>query len=395
MKAVAIICEYNPFHTGHAYHIAAAKQACDADTVIGIMSGCFVQRAEPAVVSPVVRAKAALYGGMDFVVELPVVFSCSAGSLFAEGGATIAGKIPAVKYLAMGTEDGGTALKAIAAVQAAEPPVYADTLHRCIGQGLPYAAAVTQATVAAMNGILSARACESILKKPNNVLAIEYLKAITRHKLDITPVFIPRTGNGYNDDSTTGEYISATAARNLLASKDYATLGRYIPRNGLDELIVERENFAMKTEIYEALTVHALRTHTADDMAPCDAAEGIDGKLHKAALRYASLSDVLNACKSKRYTMSRLKRICLQTLLGITQESAKQAAFAKGRLIGYRAERKNDVKHLCGVAVRNSDYAENEKTAALAQTDGKAGGIYSLITGRDGNLFWQRKPVTV
>ena len=117
MSAVAIVCEYNPFHTGHAYHIAESKAICGAETVIGVMSGFFVQRAEPAFITPSVRAKAAVMNGMDCVIQLPTLFSCAAGNVFAEGAVRIISRIPEIKYLAMGTESDGNILREVAEIQ--------------------------------------------------------------------------------------------------------------------------------------------------------------------------------------------------------------------------------------------------------------------------------------
>ena len=392
MNAVAIVCEYNPLHTGHVYHMREAKKACNANTVIGIMSGFFVQRAEPAVVSPSVRAKAAIGCGMDAVLEMPVVFSCAAGELFARGAIDCLARIRGINYLAMGVEDDPALLLRIAEIQTQENVVYRKELQRHLDNGLPYAAATTSAT-AAVIGEKERTQCEAALRKPNNVLAVEYVKALYRRNLSAQPVFIPRQGNGYNDTDTNGTYISATAARALLQEGDTEKLRPYIPRDCLQELRKEYETHRIRSDIYNALSVYALRTRNIAEAF--DACEGIDKRLADCAKQYASLDEIITAAKSKRYTFSRIRRICLQTLLGITKETMQHADGAAARLLAVKNTRKDLLRDLTGVAVRNTDYAALGNDALyVAQTDAMAGSIYALLTSRNGNLFWDRQLFT-
>ena len=393
MTAVAIICEYNPFHTGHAYHIDEAKKLGGADYVLGIMSGCFVQRAEPSCASPAVRAKAAISCGMDAVIELPSIYSCASGNLFADGALRILSRIKSVKYLAMGVENKTELIFRIAEIQANEPTEFTLELKRLLQNGIPYAAAISSATVKTA-GEKYAQECEAVLSKPNNVLAIEYVKAIIKHKLDITPLFIERKGNDYNDDSPKGEFISATAARTLLREARFAELKDYIPADCLEELVAESGSHAVNYGAYNALTLYALRTKDINKSFDCG--EGLDVKLKECALARHDLNDAIAACKSKRYTLSRIKRVCVQTLLNITKDVMRIAPDACGRLIAIKNSRLDLMKNLTGICVKNSDYAKYGENAELvAQTDGLAGSVYSLITERDGNSFWDRKLITL
>ncbi len=392
MSAVAIVCEYNPFHTGHAYHITEAKELSGADAVIGIMSGFFVQRAEPSIILPTLRAKAAIQNGMDCVIQLPAPFSCASGNVFAEGAVRIISRIPEIKYIAVGAEDEGNILREIASVQFEQTPKFTNTLKNALNEGLPYAVALTTATTKVLNSRTAELA--EILAKPNNILAIEYLKAIRKFNSTIEPVFVRRKGNDYNSESANGEFISATGARKLFEQKDYKTLSKYIPENSFELFIDEIERFPVDYSIYDALTVYALRTSNVS-LAP-DCAEGLDVKIAECAKRYAKLNDILNAAKSKRYTMGRIKRICLQTLLGITRDTIKLCENAAGKVLAVKNDKKAFLKKLSGVAIKNTDYKIIGKNTELcAETDGKAGGIYSLITHRDGNAFWNGKLETV
>lgn len=395
MSAMAVICEYNPFHSGHEYHIAEAKKACGSDTVVGIMSGFFVQRAEPAIAHPSTRAKAAICGGMDCVIELPAVFSCAAGNIFALGAVRIISRIPGIKYLAMGTEDDGEILQTVADIQYRNPPEYAAVLKECLNSGTGYAAALTKATAHALNGTLKAEYTTEILNKPNNVLAIEYLKALRTVKSDIKPIFIKRKGNGYNSTRTSGEFISATAAREMLRGGMTSELTPYISSRFLSELSDEIKTHPADEKIFNALSVYALRT--SDLSSVPDAGEGLDIKIKKIAATCSDLNEIVSACKSKRYTRSRILRLSLQALLKITSDDIKnRSADAAGRLIAIREDKKSFLKELRGVAVKNTDYKVlGENAERIAEIDGIAGSVYALITHRSGNPFWDRKLLTV
>ena len=210
----------------------------------------------------------------------------------------------------------------------------------------------------------------------------------------IEPIFIKRKGNGYNDISSAGEFISASAARKLLYQKRYNELRPYIPEYSFDKLVSEFENHPIDLNVYNALTVHALRN--CDISQSFDAAEGLDAKLKENAMKFSNLNTVAENSKCKRYTMSRIRRVCLQTLLGISKDTMKYSDNAAGRLIAIKNTRKNSIKNLTGVAVKNTDYVRFENDADIsAEIDGLAGSIYSLITHRDGNIFWDRKLISL
>ena len=208
-----------------------------------------------------------------------------------------------------------------------------------------------------------------------------------------SPVFVKRLGNGYNSTETVGEHISATAARELLMQKRYDELQPYVPKESFELLIDEFERYPVNEKLYEALSVHALRTKNIANAF--DSAEGLDIKISENAAKYASLSQIIAKSKSKRYTMSRIKRICLQTLLGITGETVERSQNAAARLIAIKKARKSLINGLTGLAVKNADYSNLSDDALFsAQTDALAGSIYSLITSKDGNAFWNRKLIT-
>ena len=180
----------------------------------------------------------------------------------------------------------------------------------------------------------------------------------------------------------------------LLQEKRYAELEPYIPVQAFPILIDEYISHHVDHTIYDALVINALRSHNISDSLDC--AEGLDAKIASNAQKFCSLAKIFDESKSKRYTMSRIKRICLQTLLGITKDYSALYEHGVARLIAIKNACKSQIKHFTSVAVQNTDYADfGDYARAVAETDGIAGGIYSLITRRDGNIFWDRKLICI
>lgn len=199
MKYCAVICEYNPFHSGHAYQLDRAVKETAADGVIAVMSGPFVQRAEPAVVDEFLRAECALRNGADMVIELPVAIATAAGRDFARGAVNIVAALPDVKFLVMGCED-ETHIATLADVQFTESESFKAVLKSALDAGASYPSAYTTATaVEAEKRGIDRNTSDIILKKPNNLLCIEYIKALKSLGSDIEPVLIKRRGSDYND----------------------------------------------------------------------------------------------------------------------------------------------------------------------------------------------------
>ncbi len=373
---VAIICEYNPFHNGHEYHLDTAKKLSGASSVVCIMSGDFTQRAEPAVISQFERAKIALTAGADAVIALPTVYATGSGATFAFGGVKIATQIKNVKYLAFGCEDNNpTALKAIAEVQVSEPKILRDELYLQLNGGASYATAYTSATVKALPNI---DGVQEILTKPNNLLAIEYLKNLIKLNSDVKPIFITRKGAGYNETVRHQEFISATLARELLCKNDYTALSAYMPEYAINVTREEIESHPVRYDVFESLTVNALRQANLSELYDC--IEGLDVKLHKNAVNYCSLQKIIAETKSKRYTLSRIRRLCLQALLNIKKDALD--VFPTPRLLAVKQTFKARIGEL-NCAVQNTELSDAHDLTASR--------IYSLITNSDGDKYYNTK----
>ncbi|MBE5751282.1 MAG: nucleotidyltransferase family protein [Clostridiales bacterium] len=310
MKICGIICEYNPFHNGHLYQINAARTQSGADAVVCIMSGNFVQRGEAAILHKYVRAKHAVQAGADLVLELPSPFATANAELFAKGAVHILSSIPNLSTLSFGAE---TADKQ-AFINAAkllnnEPTNVSKSIQAMVSQGMSYA----KARFEAWKGELP----QNLLNSPNNILGLEYTKAILTKgaNLDILP--ITRIGE-YKDGRLDGEFASATAIREHL--KEKTALRAFVPEYVYADLPSDSKNGLENLEKY------ALLSKTNKKIAQiCDCNEGLENALKRVAQTNEPLVETLT---SARYTSSRIRRIALQNLLNIDEKLIRDCLYA-------------------------------------------------------------------
>lgn len=208
MKAVGLITEYNPFHNGHLYHLNKAMELTGADVSIAVMSGDFVQRGEPAILDKYARASMALNSGVNLVVELPVNYAVSSAESFADGAVKVLHYIKA-DSIAFGSESGDIdGLLKVAHILCDNEEMLYKEISKYTSSGMSYAAARQKVV-----GLLTDADTAAVLSSSNNILAVEYLKAIIKHNYDIKPYTVQRQGDGYNDKDICSEYASATALR--------------------------------------------------------------------------------------------------------------------------------------------------------------------------------------
>ncbi len=303
MQTVGVICEYNPLHLGHQKQFRAIRDA-GGEAIVCLMSGNYVQRGAPAIIDKSLRAKAAILAGADLVLELPVTVALSSAEGFAAGGVEILGKF--CNRLCFGAETADDALMSTAKALLSEkfPPA----LRLRLEEGLSFPAA----RAAALKDMgLDA----TVLDTPNNILAVEYCKAILASGCDMAPMPIHREGS-YHDTSVDAENPSATAVRRLmLNAQDWKSC---IP--------------AEAQEIFEGAVLHSLsagerailarlRTMTDKDFEAIPyGSEGLWRKLMHASRQEATLEEIATSVKSKRYTRSRIDRMILCAFLGLTAE---------------------------------------------------------------------------
>ena len=306
MKVCGIICEYNPFHTGHEYHIKQARKKTGADCVVAIMSGNFTQRGDAAFFDKWLRARCAILGGADIVIELPFCFAAQTAEFFALGAVKMLEECGCIDYLAFGCETDDLKALENAALITADKNVKAG-----ISSGKSYPAALSGAKG---GEILS----------PNNILAIEYIRALKTVKSKITPVCIKREGEGYNSDRTDGKFISASACRRLFETGDFKTLKKYIPHDifAILQKCTDNGRFC-KSENLSSYVLGTLRS-TGIFADGAYVSEGIENRINSAAVSAVTLDGLYDTVKTKRYTMARIKRIILNGILGVTDTDIKK-----------------------------------------------------------------------
>lgn len=320
-KVLGIVAEYNPFHNGHLYHLNESKKAVGAEYTIAIMSGNFVQRGDTSLINKWSKAEMALKSGVDLVIELPVIYSISSAENFASGAIKILNSLKIVDYVSFGSElCDVNLLNDFAEVLYNEPKEYVSILNHELGKGFSYPKARENALLFYLNNI---RKYANILSSPNNILAIEYLKALKQQKSTITPVSIKRNKVDYNDSQMVEGFASATAIRKIALTNDVWSLRRAMPKSSFDimyECLRSGKTVASLSK-FEHEIIYNLRKMSLSEIAELpDVSEGLEYAIKNAANSCNTIEEFINIIKSKRYTVTRLKRILVYCLLGITKK---------------------------------------------------------------------------
>jgi len=319
MKTVGIISEYNPFHNGHKYHIQAAKEACGADHTVCIMSGSFVQRGEPSIFDKWSRAKTAVMNGADLVIELPVVYACQPAEIFAAGAVKILASLGVIDYLCFGSELGDTGtLHQLAKLLQNEPEAFKQLLKKQLEQGVSYPKALSTAL---SHYTREDQQCvtDDILKNPNNVLGIEYIKALMALKSRIEPVAVKRIESSHNDTGITGHISSATAIRNEIKSSGISEKVKMsMPESSAS--VIESNIKALRHPLYledfSDILLYRLRTIEESELQKyLNVREGIENRLKKYAVTCTGSEELIEAVKTKRYTRTYIQRLLCHVLL--------------------------------------------------------------------------------
>ncbi|MEH7118710.1 nucleotidyltransferase [Neobacillus vireti] len=381
MNAVGIVVEYNPFHNGHAFHLNASKKAADAEVVIAVMSGNFLQRGEPALVSKWYRTRMALLNGVDIVFELPYRFAVQKAEIFANGAISIL-DAAGCNAVCFGSESGNLS-SFIETIEflTIQKNQFEENIQRFIETGISYPKAVSHAFHQLTNS-------ESYLdlSKPNNILGIEYIKAIKKQKSSLKALTVARKNADYHDQHFASETIaSATSIRKAIFSKkqDQVSIDQFVPiptKQLLLDYLLKYEGFHQWENYWNYLQFRLLQTSPEELREIYEVEEGLENRLLAAALISGSFHEFMEKIKTKRYTWTRLQRLCVHILTN-TKKGQMAGPDDKAtylRLLGmtskgkeYLNKRKKDLS--LPLVSKLSSYKEKE-----IQLDLKAARIYSL-----------------
>ena len=395
MKICAIICEYNPLHHGHKRHIELARKKSGADAIMCIMGGNFSQRGEPCVLNKYVRAKMAMEAGADIVVQIPTPYSSSSAPLFALAGVKIANSFDNVTSIAFGCESTNEQLLCeVAEYLAKEPKEFKAKLKKYLAQGNSIATSREKALDELMKTdlVTFSRYTEVIemLRQPNNILAIEYLKALYLTKSKIKPVFIERT-TGYHSILPKGKAASASALRAILYKKGKpSSIKKYVPKECYHTLDEEIKTFGLPDmRLFSDLCLYALKTKQSSEIKKgFDVTEGLENRFYELSKTKKDINELLLDVKTKRYSFSRLKRIVLNLLLNIDAKVVEAInnidvlPFIK--VLAFHSDNKALLKAVSAntnLIIRNKNVEKkpSDLYKTLAEIEDRATQVYTLL----------------
>ena len=331
MKVLGLVTEYNPFHFGHKYHLEHSKALTGAEYSISIMSGSFVQRGEPSLVDKWTKAKMAIDNGVDLVIELPFIFASQSAELFAYGSLCLLDSLNIVDYLSFGSELGDLHyLKAIADILVEEPSSYKKSLKEYLNLGNSYPVSRSNAIVDYYNSLYSnvdTNKLQDVLKNPNNILAIEYLKALKVLNSSIEPVTIKRIGSAYGECSLNNKISSATGIRHALFSKEISSIKGYVPDNTFHYLIdyINKYNKFNTLDNYSQTIHYLLNIDTKNILKDIiDVETGLENRIVNASSIYKNSLDLVDEILTKRYTRTRIQRILVHLIMNLTEKNFRE-----------------------------------------------------------------------
>ncbi|OQB24737.1 MAG: nicotinic acid mononucleotide adenylyltransferase [Firmicutes bacterium ADurb.Bin182] len=341
MRCAGIVAEYNPFHNGHQYHIEQTKKLTGCDYVIAVMSGNYVQRGEPAMFDKRMRAKWALKGGADLVLQLPSALSLSSAERFAKGSVGILEGTGVLNYLSFGSEvTEADILHRAAHITSFETEKIKETIKTQLELGRSFPRARHNAL--AESGIQSE--VVHALSRPNSTLGIEYIKALKQFGSKAEPVIIKRMHAMHDSSELKGSFASASAIRRAVECEDAETLKSFLPEQVFSDIAATQSlgQSPAGHKDFSKIILYAVRSMSEQDLKNLpDVSEGFENVLHSAARSCANYEDFLRAAKSKRYTLARIRRISMCALLRISRELQQSALDISGslylRVLGVRS----------------------------------------------------------
>lgn len=411
MKIVGLITEYNPFHNGHLYHIEKAKEITGADSVIVVMSGNYVQRGAPAIMPKHLRAEVALEAGVDILMELPVCYAVGSAEYFAAGAIDLFERLGCVDSICFGSECGDYGLLARAAhILADEPEGYRQSLKEALKSGMSFPLARQKA----LKEYLQDDTLDQILEQPNNILGIEYIKALYQRRSTMKSYTIKRMVSGYHDTSLTGSYSSASAIRRLLS---YTSQSVLLEKDGMfdepsmSEVLSRLEGqvppscirlleethlsrYPVYPNDFSLLLKYRLLTETRESLTEyLDISEDLANRIINNANDFISFDQFSDQLKTREMTLSRVCRCLFHILLNIRKEDLlayKEHGYCQyARILGFRKDARrlfSQLKNSSQVPlVTKLTKTENLSSTGLSmlKTDIFAANLYeSIITNK-------------
>jgi predicted nucleotidyltransferase len=350
MKAVGVVVEYNPFHNGHAFHLQQAKELAGADLAIAVMSGNFLQRGEPALVSKWARTRMALSAGVDIVFELPYRFATQKAEIFAEGAVSIL-SAAGCDSLCFGSESGDlNAFEETIKFLEQNDQEFQKNIRQYVQKGFSYPKSISSSFQ-----MLSPTGNFIDISSPNNILGLHYMQGIIRQRSSMNPITISRKSADYHDQHFSSNTIaSATSIRNALfgASGQTDSIKNVVPPSTFDLLINYQEKYGdlhSWENYWHLLKYKLVQSSPSELMEYYEVEEGLEHRLSAAAATSESFQEFMESIKTKRYTWTRLQRVCLHILT-----NTRKAEMKKGKKTA-------NYLRLLGTSAKGREYLRTEK----------------------------------
>ena len=390
MKTVGLITEYNPFHNGHLYHIERARELTGADRVVIVMSGDYVQRGTPALLSKHSRAHMALLNGASAICELPVCYASGSAEFFAQGAISILEGLGCIDTLCFGSECGElSVLQHIAQLLLSESDTYSHMLQDALKKGHSFPAARHQA----LEKLTGDASVSQILSEPNNILGIEYLKALLQLDSPIIPVCVTRVSNDHHSKELTPSISSATSIREILEQNQISPLFSRVPEALHDIYQMHyQKDFPVCLDDF-SLLLHAA-IYSCEDLTQISGiSSDFKDRIFKMLKSDLSFEELISACKTKNLTWSKISRNLLHIMLDITKEKVEKARTYDMspyfQILGFKRsasfligniKRKSSIPMVRHLRVMNDPLSKDQEE--LLSTEQRANQLYRTVIGQ-------------
>lgn len=387
MKVLGIIAEYNPFHNGHLFHLEQSKLKIGAEYTVAVMSGNFTQRGEPAMANKWIRAQMAVENGVDLVLEIPFVYACNNAEYFAEGAVKVLDGLGCVTHLSFGSESGNLDdLKKICDLIVEESEDFKLHLKDLLSLGVSY----PKARQGALEKCMKISNLE-IISKSNNILGIEYLKQLAILKSKIIPFTVERKGASYSDTCIAQELSSAMAIRKELNdSGNLLKIANQVPEKTFQILSTMEPCVEAKWNDFYQMICYRILSSSPEELSKIfSVTEGLENRLKSQIDKCSQINDFIENIKTKRYTVTRIQRVIIHSLLGLSKDAfndIEKNGQPYGRVLGFNKKgaellsymKKNNLNSIPILTNINKEIAKTEEIEKILKYDILATDIYTL-----------------